>query len=88
MLTLQKADGNTALRVTEDPQDVVQRLGRIETDDPQLVGLLTQLGPERLDHLGKLARQASKQLRRQRRAEQAGPSLFVRFFGRPEQFGD
>jgi hypothetical protein len=79
----------TSLQVVENPREVVQRLGRLETDDAQLVGLLTQLPPGQVERLGRLARDASKQARRQRtESEQRQPSLIRRIFARAETFGD
>jgi len=42
MLTLDRTSPSRSPGIMESPHEVVQRLGRLETDNAQLVGLLTR----------------------------------------------
>lgn len=89
MLKLTHGDRNAGITVVEDPREVVGRLGRVDTESPELAGFLMSMDPVQLQRLANqtqtaLARVAPHTVEK----SPENRELAYQTFQRPEEFGD
>ena len=88
MITLDRTNKEAGFRVVEKPNEIVPRLGRLETDDGTLTEQLTRLGIGPLQRISNLTQRALVRLGGTDGNERARVDHAPRVISRSRDFGD